>query len=201
MKASPSIACDDPSVGAIVINARDITDRRRLEEQLRQAQKMEAVGRLAGGVAHDFNNLLTAILGYCNLMLDDVPRDDPLRADLQEIRAAASARRRSRGSCSRSAAGRCCSRRWSTSTSSSQQLERLLRRLISEDIELVTALAPDLPPVRVDPGAIEQVLVNLAVNARDAMPDGGRLTIETVQRRAGRRVRRHARDGAAPAAT
>jgi len=79
---------EEPAVGAIVINARDITDRRRLENQLRQSQKMDAVGRLAGGVAHDFNNLLTAILGYCNLILDDIPADNPLRGDLEEIRSA-----------------------------------------------------------------------------------------------------------------
>jgi len=170
---------DDPSVGAVVINARDITDRRRLEEQLRQAQKMEAVGQLAGGVAHDFNNLLTAILGYCNLMLDEVPREDPLRADLQEIRAAgerAAALTRQLLAFSRR---QMLQPQVVDINTVVQQLERLLRRLISEDVELVTVLAAGVPPVRVDPASVEQVLVNLAVNARDAMPLGGRLTIET----------------------
>jgi PAS domain S-box-containing protein len=170
----------DPSVGAIVCNLRDITDRRRLEEQLRQAQKMEAVGQLAAGVAHDFNNLLTAILGYCNLLLDELAREDPLRSDLEEIQAAAE----------RAAALTrqllAFSRRQMLHpeivdiNTIVQQIEKLLRRLISEDVELVTALARDLTPVRADPGSIEQILVNLAVNARDAMPVGGRLTIETA---------------------
>jgi two-component system cell cycle sensor histidine kinase/response regulator CckA len=170
---------DDPSVGAIVITTRDITDRRKLEEQLRQSQKMEAVGQLAGGVAHDFNNLLTAILGYCNLLLDEIPRDDPLRHDLDEIR---SAGERAAGLTRQLLA---FSRRQMLQpqivdiNALVRQMERLLRRLISEDVELVTALAPDLLSVHVDPSSIEQVLVNLAVNARDAMPLGGRLTIET----------------------
>ncbi|HJZ75682.1 MAG TPA: response regulator [Vicinamibacterales bacterium] len=170
----------DPSVEAIVVNARDITDRRKLEEQLRQAQKMEAVGQLAGGIAHDFNNLLTAILGYCNLMRDDMPAEDPLRADLDEIHSAGERA----ASLTRQLLA--FSRRQMLQPQIVdmnvvvQQLEKLLRRLISEDVELVTALAPDLMNVRVDPASIEQILVNLAVNARDAMPSGGRLTIETA---------------------
>jgi two-component system cell cycle sensor histidine kinase/response regulator CckA len=169
----------DPSVGAIVVNARDITERRRLEEQLRQAQKMEAVGQLAGGVAHDFNNLLTAILGYASLMLDDIPEEDPLRQDLIEIQSAGERA----ASLTRQLLA--FSRRQMLQpqvvdiNTLVQQLEKLLRRLISEDVELVTALAADLLPVRVDPASVEQILVNLAVNARDAMPVGGRLTIET----------------------
>jgi PAS domain S-box-containing protein len=171
---------NDPPVGAIILNARDITERRKLEEQLRQAQKMEAVGQLAGGVAHDFNNLLTAILGYCNLMIDDVPKEDPLRQDLEEIK---SAGERAAGLTRQLLA---FSRRQMLQpqvvdiNALVRQLEKLLRRLISEDVELVTALAPNLPAVKVDPASIEQVLVNLAVNARDAMPRGGRLTIETA---------------------
>jgi PAS domain S-box-containing protein len=170
----------DPSVGAVVVNARDITDRRKLEEQLRQSQKMEAVGQLAGGVAHDFNNLLTAILGYCNLMLDDIPREDPLRADLEEIQLAgerAAALTRQLLAFSRR---QMLQPQIVDINTIVQQLEKLLRRLISEDVELVTALAPELLPVRVDPASVEQILVNLAVNARDAMPVGGRLTIETA---------------------
>ena len=181
-RAIESIAVNrlsDPSVEAIVVNARDITDRRKLEEQLRHAQKMEAVGQLAGGIAHDFNNLLTAILGYCNLMRDDMPAEDPLRADLDEIHTAGERA----ASLTRQLLA--FSRRQMLQpqvidvNSVVQQLEKLLRRLISENVELVTALARDLLSVRVDPASIEQILVNLTVNARDAMPHGGRLTIET----------------------
>jgi two-component system, cell cycle sensor histidine kinase and response regulator CckA len=169
----------DPSVKAIVVNARDVTDRRKLEDQLRQSQKMEAVGQLAGGVAHDFNNLLTAILGYCSLMLDEVPQEDPLRQDLMEIQAAgerAAALTRQLLAFSRR---QMLQPQVVDINTLIRQLEKLLRRLISEDVELVTALGGDLQPVRVDPASIEQILVNLAVNARDAMPVGGRLTIET----------------------
>ena len=170
---------NDPSVGGIILNARDITERRRLEEQLRHAQKMEAVGQLAGGVAHDFNNLLTAILGYCNLMLDDIPQDDPMRQDLEEIKSAgerAAALTRQLLAFSRR---QMLQPQVVDLNMLVRQTEKLLRRLISEDVELITALGPGLPAVKVDPASLEQVLVNLAVNARDAMPDGGRLTIET----------------------
>jgi two-component system, cell cycle sensor histidine kinase and response regulator CckA len=171
---------NDPSVRAIVVNARDISDRRKLEEQLWHAQKMEAVGQLAGGIAHDFNNLLTAILGYTNLVLEEVPGEDPLRADLEEIR---SAGERAASLTSQLLA---FSRRQilmpqlvdvNTLISS---LQKLLRRLVTEQVEIVAALAPKLPAVRADPASLEQVIVNLAVNARDAMPTGGRLTIETA---------------------
>jgi two-component system cell cycle sensor histidine kinase/response regulator CckA len=171
---------EDPSVGAIVVNLRDITERRRLEEQLRQAQKMEAVGQLAGGVAHDFNNLLTAILGYTSLMLDDLPPNDPLRLDLIEIQSAgerAAALTRQLLAFSRR---QMLQPQVLDINTIVKQLEKLLRRLISEDVELVTALAADLAAVRVDPASVEQILVNLAVNARDAMPVGGTLTIETA---------------------
>jgi PAS domain S-box-containing protein len=164
----------------------DITERkqaaaklRQTEEQLRQAQKMEAIGQLAGGVAHDFNNLLTVIMGYTDLLMSNLQADAPTLADLQEIRTAAE-----RAS-------------WLTRqllAFSRRQIlapqvldlnvlighfEKMLRRLIGEDVVLKTELAPALARIKVDPGQIEQIIMNLAVNARDAMPTGGRLTIET----------------------
>ena len=171
---------DDPFVRAIVVTARDITDRRRLEAQLRASQKMEAIGQLAGGVAHDFNNLLTAILGYCNLLLEETPADSPQRPDLEEIRSAgerAASLTRQLLAFSRR---QMLQPRVVNINELIRQLEKLLRRLISEDVELDTALAASLPSVRVDPASFEQILINLVVNARDAMPTGGRLTIETA---------------------
>ncbi len=165
--------------GAICM-ALDITDRKQLEEQFRQAQKMEAVGRLAGGIAHDFNNLLMVIQGYADLLTDRIPANDPLRRNAEQIQTAAQ-----------------------RATSLTQQLlafsrkqilapkilgvhsvvadmEKILRRLIGEDIELRVSAAPDLWLIQADRSQIEQVIMNLAVNARDAMPNGGRLTIETA---------------------
>ena len=164
---------------ADLVFVRDISERKRLEEQLLQAQKMEAVGRLAGGVAHDFNNLLTAIIGYAELLMMSFSPDNPRRRDAEEIKKAAD----------RAAA----LTRQLLAFSRKQMLrpqvlnlnlvvtgiEQMLRRVIGEDIELVTVLDPDLGLVKADPGQIDQVIMNLAVNARDAMPQGGRLTIET----------------------
>lgn len=161
-----------------VVVARNIEERKRLEDQVRQAQKMEAVGRLAGGVAHDFNNLLTAINGYSDLLLRSLDRMDPRRADVEEIK---------------ETAGRAAtltqqllafSRRQITQPTVLDMnqvvgnLEKMLRRLIGEDIHLVTIRCPELYRVRVDMGQLEQVLLNLSVNSRDAMPKGGTLTIE-----------------------
>jgi len=159
---------------------RDVSQRRLLEDQLRQAQKMEAVGRLAGGVAHDFNNLLTVITSYSQLVMEEMGAADPRRTDLAEVQKAAT--------------GAATLTRQLLAFSRQQVLEpkvialdevvagagKMLKRLIGEDIELVTVLAPDLGAVKADPGQIEQVVMNLAVNARDAMPDGGKLTIETA---------------------
>jgi len=153
---------------------------RKTEEQLRQSRRLEAIGRLAGGVAHDFNNLLMAMMGYCDLVAKDLKADDHRAMDIAQAKA--------------------CGERAITLTrqllafSRKQSLQprvldlnevvanldKMLRRLIGEDIDLLTVLAPEMWRVKADPGQIEQVIVNLAVNARDAMPDGGKLTIETA---------------------
>jgi two-component system cell cycle sensor histidine kinase/response regulator CckA len=166
-------------VGASVV-ARNVSDRKRLEAQLRQAQKMEAIGQLAGGVAHDFNNLLTAILGYANLLAEDLEATDRRRDDVEEIRKAA---QRAAGLTNQLLA---FSRKQMVQPKLVDlnaliiDTSRMMRRLIGEHIQLDTRLSPDLAVVRADPGQIEQIVVNLAVNARDAMPEGGRLSIETA---------------------
>ena len=168
-----------PGPPRVVVNSRDVTESRALEQQLLQAQKMEAVGRLAGGVAHDFNNLLTAILGYADLMEERVSGDEDLSANLREIRTAgqrAAALTRQLLAFSRKQILQPRTLDLNTVVTS---IEKMLRRLIGEDIEIVTRLAPSVGSVRADPGQIEQVLVNLAVNSRDAMPRGGTLAIET----------------------
>jgi two-component system cell cycle sensor histidine kinase/response regulator CckA len=157
----------------------DITERRMLEEQLLHSQKMEAVGRLAGGVAHDFNNLLTVIKGYSELMLNELSDKDPMRGEVEEVRRAAE---------------RAASLTRQLLAFSRRQvlepkvldlnviinnMEKLLLRLLGEDVELQVSLSSSLGMVKADPGQIEQVIMNLAVNARDAMPRGGKLTLET----------------------
>ena len=157
----------------------DINERKRLEDQLRQAQKMEAIGRLAGGVAHDFNNLLTAILGRADLAQRELQSGDPLRANVDEIyRAAqtASALTQQLLAFGRKQVVQPKVLDFNATITSST---RMLHRLIGEDIELNVELDPDLVPVKADPSQIEQVLLNLAVNSRDAMPGGGQLCITT----------------------
>jgi two-component system cell cycle sensor histidine kinase/response regulator CckA len=186
---------DHPAVRGLIANYRDTTARHeaeealrqtterhaRLEEKFRQAQKMEAVGRLAGGIAHDFNNVLTTILGYSNLILAQLQPTRAIRLDIEEIR--------------RSAESAALLTRQLLAFSRKQVLQTqvldlnalvtniamLLKRTLGEDVQFVTRLAPALGLVIADPAQIEQVIMNLAVNARDAMPNGGALTIETSE--------------------
>jgi two-component system cell cycle sensor histidine kinase/response regulator CckA len=159
--------------------AQDTTERRQLEEQLRQSQKLEAIGQLAGGLAHDFNNLLTVIVGYSRLLEEQFDEADPRRADLEEIERAGE---RAAGLTRQLLA---FSRRQILQpvlidlNDLIRETTRMLGRLIGEHIDLTLDLAPDLSSVKADPGQLEQILVNLAVNARDAMEQGGKLIITT----------------------
>jgi PAS domain S-box-containing protein len=178
LTVSPVLGPAGRVVGASAI-AHDITRRREMEEQLRQAQKMEAVGKLAGGIAHDFNNLLTAILGNAELLLLDIPAGDPLRQDVEEIRGAADRA----ASLTRQILA--FSRRQNLQpvvldlNSTVAVTDRLMRRRLGGGIDLVGVMAPDLGRVRADPTQMEQVLLNLLTNARDALPHGGRIVVET----------------------
>jgi len=167
------------AVERLVIVNRDVTERKQLEEQFRQAQKMEAVGRLSGGVAHDFNNLLGLIIGYGEILQEKPPADDAMRACVDEIM---------------KAGHRAASLTRQLLAFSRQQvldpkvidvnavvhdMEKMLKRLIGEDVELKTQLDPDLARIKADESQIEQAILNLAVNARDAMPEGGKLILAT----------------------
>jgi signal transduction histidine kinase/CheY-like chemotaxis protein len=159
---------------------RDISARKQLEEQLVQSQKMETVGRLAGGVAHDFNNLMTAVIGHAVLGAMELREDDPLRQDFDEIRATAERASTLTQQLLAFARRQIVEPKLVNLNELILNMHRMLGRLIGEDIELVTLPAADLRTVRVDPNQFEQVVVNLVVNARDAMPGGGRLIIETA---------------------
>ena len=170
----------------IQCNIRDITQRKRTEEerkkleaQLQVSQKMEAIGSLAAGVAHDFNNLLSVILGHTELALQDLREGDPLKDNLLEVKKAGE---RAAGLTRQLLAfGRkqLLQPLLLNLNQVAEGVEKMLRRILGEDIDFVQVLAPDLGVVRADPGQIEQVLMNLVINARDAMSDGGKLTIET----------------------
>jgi PAS domain S-box-containing protein len=177
--AGSAVRHADGTVVGLTAVGRNLTEHTHLEEQLRQAQKMEAIGQLAGGIAHDFNNLLTVINGYTQLLLDELDPADSRRAHLMVIR---------------QAGGRAASMTHQLLTFSRKQvlsptvldlnavlagMIQMLGRLLGEDITLQVHADPSLWPIKADPGQIEQVIMNLAVNARDAMPQGGRLTIET----------------------
>ncbi|HSR97349.1 MAG TPA: ATP-binding protein [Kofleriaceae bacterium] len=164
----------------VIVHGEDVTDRQKLEQQLRQAQKMEAIGRLAGGVAHDFNNILSVILSYSEMHLESMHASDPFREDLEEIHKAsqrAVALTRQLLAFSRQ---QILQPQVIDMNQTLRGFESMLRRLVGEDVELSLLLTDQPRGVNADPGQIEQVIMNLVVNARDAMPTGGKLTIETV---------------------
>ena len=176
---STSLIRDDQNEEfAMIFVSTDISELRRLEEQFRQAQKMEAIGRLAGGIAHDFNNLLTVINGYTELLLMHLQKDDPIYQQLDQIRLAG----RRAESLTRQLLA--FSRKQVLHPvvldirRIIEDMKKMLHRLISENIELHTILDPDLCHIKADPSQIEQVILNLVINARDAMPFGGKITIE-----------------------
>ena len=165
--------------GVLVHTVRDLTRQRKLEDQLLQAQKMEAVGQLAGGVAHDFNNLLTVIMSYSSLLLSDMGANDAERGDIQEISDAAERAASLTRQLLAFSRKQVLQMRAVNVNAVVTEVERMLRRLIGEDISLNTHLDADLALINGDPGQLEQVLINLAVNARDSMSGGGSLTITT----------------------
>jgi PAS domain S-box-containing protein len=170
----------DPAIEGIVVNCHDVTERKRLEAQFRQAQKMESIGRLAGGIAHDFNNLLTAIKGNLELALMETQPVDPrfeYLTDADKAADSASGLTRQLLTFSRK---QVIDPKAISLNDVLTHVQKLLARVIGEDIRLERFTAPDLAPVRFDPSQVEQILINLAVNARDAMPHGGQLTIETA---------------------
>ncbi len=168
------------TLAAVMAEREDAMERRTaLEEQLRHSQKMEAVGRLAGGIAHDFNNLLTAIIGYSEIVMVGFEPHDPRRADAEEIKRAAERAAELTRQMLAFSRKQIMQPKIVDLNIALQKVEPMLRRVIGEDIVMTIAPKSTRPAVRVDPGQIEQVIMNLVVNARDAMPKGGRLTVET----------------------
>jgi PAS domain S-box-containing protein len=159
---------------------RDVSERLRLEDQLRQSQKMEAVGRLAGGIAHDFNNLLSVVLSCGEMLLEDMKPGDPMREDVEEIRKAGKRAADLTRQLLMFTRQQVIEPRVLDLNEVLTGMEKMLQRLLGADVDLLTLPAPHLGRVRVDPGSIEQVIMNLVVNARDAMPTGGKLTLETA---------------------
>jgi signal transduction histidine kinase/ActR/RegA family two-component response regulator len=165
-------------ISAIEIH-NDVTEKKKLEEQLRHAQKMEAVGTLAGGVAHDFNNILTAIIGYSSLMQMKMDENDPLRPSVNSILASTERAANLTQSLLAFSRKQIITPKHVDMNAIIRRVEKLIERLIGEDIEITQALHGEPLPIKADTGQIEQIMINLATNARDAMPQGGKLTIET----------------------
>ncbi len=174
-----AVSSADEPADVLEAIAEDVTDRRALEDQFRQSQKMEAVGRLAGGVAHDFNNLLMVISGYAEVILASLPEDDPLHEKGRAIQIAADRATTLTRQLLAFSRKQLLELKVVDVNAIVEDMERLLRPLIGENIELVAMLTPHAAHVRADAGQLEQVLMNLVVNAKDAMPNGGRLTIQT----------------------
>ena len=170
---------DDPRIRALTLNARDITDQRHLEEQLQQSQRLESIGRLAGGVAHDFNNILTAILGSAAFLAQEPGLSDVARGDVKEIHEAGVRASEVTNQLLAFARRRVIRPHAVAIDKVIANQERFLRRVIGEHIEMTTHYEPNLWQTWVDPLQVEQIVVNLAVNARDAMKNGGRITFET----------------------
>jgi two-component system cell cycle sensor histidine kinase/response regulator CckA len=180
IQSTGRVIIDHKGAKKLVGTIQDVTDRMQLEARLRQSQKMQAVGQLAGGVAHDFNNVLTVIEGYSGLLIAGAADGSEEKENLVEIREAArraAALTRQLLAFSRQ---QVLQPRVLNLNDAVGEVERMLRRLVGADIDFHTHLAPDIDQVKADPGQIEQVLMNLVVNARDAMPNGGRLTVETA---------------------
>jgi two-component system cell cycle sensor histidine kinase/response regulator CckA len=191
------LARDETQPAAVMGVARDITDRKRLEREYAQAQKMEAVGRLAGGIAHDFNNLLTAILGYSEFLVDALRSQPHLAADVNEIKTAGERASRLTRQLLTFSRKQTFSPKVLDLNGVVTELQKMLQRIIGEDVLLDLEAEPQLAPIKVDPGQMEQLIVNLAVNARDAMPRGGSLRIRTANAELDTEfARRH--EGAAP---
>ena len=174
-----AVSSADEPADVLEAIAEDVTDRRVLEDQLRQAQKMEAVGRLAGGVAHDFNNLLMVISGYAEVILSNLPPDHPLHEKGRSIQQAADRATTLTRQLLAFSRKQLLELKVIDVNAIVQDMERLLRPLIGENVELITVLTPEAAHTRADSGQLEQVLMNLVVNAKDAMPGGGQLTIQT----------------------
>jgi DNA-binding response OmpR family regulator/signal transduction histidine kinase len=178
-------------ISGVVVCVHDLTEQRRLEEQLRQSVKMEAIGTLAGGVAHDFNNLLTIILGNSDIALQRIDKDNPFIKNIEQIRRAGQRAALLTSQLLAFSRKQVVQPKVINLNEVIADTEKMLKRLIGEDIDLVSMLDSRLARVMADPGLIEQVIINIAINARDAMPHGGKLTIETVNVYLGEDYARH----------